>query len=238
MAGSSKRCKKQVVNGLKCVNCDNIYHNSCAKLMNNMKFIDDCNIACCDNANDIDDDEAFFNAMNNVADSNGKVDVQILKYIVKQKDSIIHELKERITSLTQRFEERKCNCDSATVKAVTSSDGCVISEGKSNYSPSAVVEDINPPRTNKGKVPHRANIISEVCDQPKLNWAEVVKKGKQKSTPKPVLCGVGTSGIIKVIKKEPRGKAILVIRFAPELTVTHISDHLSEMNLNPCKSPS
>ncbi|PSN36363.1 hypothetical protein C0J52_22872, partial [Blattella germanica] len=71
------------------------------------------------------------------------------------------------------------------------------------------------------------------CDQPKLNWAEVVKKGKQKSTPKPVLCGVGTSGNIKVIKKEPRGKAIFVSRFAPEVTVTQISDHLSEMNLKP-----
>ena len=114
-----KRCRNKSVNGYTCQVCSSVYHPRCAKYNSDIKYISDDVIICCDvgkstenlvqenfqlhdvNVTNLDEDEAFYNAINGLADAEGKVDVNILKYIIKQKDSIIDELKEKINPLTE-----------------------------------------------------------------------------------------------------------------------------------------
>ncbi|PSN57513.1 hypothetical protein C0J52_01591 [Blattella germanica] len=50
-----KRCKSKTVNGCKCRVCSSIFHPSCAKLHNNIIFISEDTVICCeqDNGNDL-----------------------------------------------------------------------------------------------------------------------------------------------------------------------------------------
>ncbi|KAJ8952339.1 hypothetical protein NQ318_017233 [Aromia moschata] len=65
-----KRCKTKVVSGQKCKKCDNVFHMSCAKLFN-VKFMEDR--TCCDNDDTpLDDDNAFFDAMEDISGSEKK----------------------------------------------------------------------------------------------------------------------------------------------------------------------
>ena len=72
-------------------------------------------------------------------------------------------------------------------------------------------------------------------EKPDSDLVEVVRKGKERLTKKPVLCGSGISGSIKVIKKEPTNKAIFVSRLAPEVTISEVSEYLNNQNLKPIK---
>lgn len=105
-----KRCRSKVVTGIKCINCECLFHNRCAKLTNNVEFIDDDTIKCCekiesdcDLVNDSDDN--FFDALKELTDENNKIDIRIFKYVVKQKDELIKELQERAKVLTQHVDK-------------------------------------------------------------------------------------------------------------------------------------
>lgn len=104
-AGSSlnlcKRCNKNVVNALKCENCLSLYHTSCAKLTNNVKFLCDNKIVCCEVVMDSEAD--FFDAKE-VFSQSDKVDKQIYNYIIYQKDIIIQELRDKINILNTHID--------------------------------------------------------------------------------------------------------------------------------------
>lgn len=104
-----KKCRNKVVSFVKCVTCDSCYHPSCAK---NLKFvqIDKFLIRCCEeNLNDnFNDDEHFFDAMEKLASaSDNKVDIHIFKYILRQKDCLIFELRDKIKSLNEQLNSFK-----------------------------------------------------------------------------------------------------------------------------------
>lgn len=102
-----KRCNKNVLNGLKCENCSNSYHVSCAKLCSNVKFISDNVITCCEMClvNDVTD-SAFYDAIMEFSNSNNdkKFDACLYSYLLKQKDTIILELRSRIDILNNHIE--------------------------------------------------------------------------------------------------------------------------------------
>ena len=99
-----KKCKSKVVTAIKCVNCSNVYHSSCAKLVPSVRHVDVENkiLVCCDAvALSADEDDAFFDAVNAIAGQEKKIDVAIFNYIVKQKDILINELREQIRALRE-----------------------------------------------------------------------------------------------------------------------------------------
>ncbi|KAJ4446014.1 hypothetical protein ANN_12700 [Periplaneta americana] len=104
-----RRCKSKVSSGLKCSNCESLFHNSCAKVFPNMKIIDENVVQCCEKKDGdpglyIDIDDAFNVALYSISDSDNKIDIRIFNYVLKQKDEIIRELQERIKLLGQHVD--------------------------------------------------------------------------------------------------------------------------------------
>lgn len=103
-----KRCKNKVVSGVKCSECESLFHNSCAKLSTNVKIIDENTIKCCDQSEAVQqelNDEAFYEALNEICGvDNNKIDIRLVKYLLKQKDDVIHHLEERVKTLVQHIE--------------------------------------------------------------------------------------------------------------------------------------
>lgn len=99
-----KHCKKNVINAMNCINCDGSFHGSCARNSSRVKCMENGNIVCCE-TNDCgeDTDVAFFDALSQISD-NGKIDLAIFNYIVKQKDMIIEELQEKVKMLNTQLE--------------------------------------------------------------------------------------------------------------------------------------
>lgn len=98
-----KRCKAKVINGVKCSECDQSYHVSCAKLLNNVKFTEEATMTCCKADNE--EELSFFEAVEEVASlTDNKIDVRIVKYVIKQKDIIINELRENINLYKMQVE--------------------------------------------------------------------------------------------------------------------------------------
>lgn len=124
-----KRCKARLVNGLKCSDCQNYFHLSCAKLMNSVQFVDEETIKCCDNSGETSTasasdteltamtvDVAFHEAISELADSENKVDIRIFRYVIKQKDDIISELRGHVKLLQNQIESlgRKSTMESSS----------------------------------------------------------------------------------------------------------------------------
>lgn len=106
-----KKCRNKVVSYVKCATCDSCYHPSCAKSLK-MVQIDKFFVKCCEenlnvSFNEITD-KHFFDAMENLASaSNNKIDIHIFKYILKQKDCLIFELRDKIKSLNEQLQSIK-----------------------------------------------------------------------------------------------------------------------------------
>ncbi|KAJ8948139.1 hypothetical protein NQ317_000182 [Molorchus minor] len=133
-----KRCKSNVVNAIKCRNCENSYHLSCAKLCTNVKFSDSGEIICCEILNP-ESDNGFFDALDELSSTGKKVDMPIFSYIIKQKDLIIQELREKIDLLHKHIDmlniinQHKSNSEeSQLAKVKTSSNTKTISNKNTN----------------------------------------------------------------------------------------------------------
>ncbi|CAG9818118.1 unnamed protein product [Phaedon cochleariae] len=103
------KCKNSVKSGLKCMKCDIVFHPSCAKNCSYVTFLDNNKIVCCDSAptskDDIMDPEsnaALFDALEKVY-PDGKVDLSIFSYIIRQKDTIIKQLEEKVMLLNSHI---------------------------------------------------------------------------------------------------------------------------------------
>ncbi|KAJ4430232.1 hypothetical protein ANN_22444 [Periplaneta americana] len=78
----------------------------CAKLSSYVEACEDGTVTCCDSNSDIDsvcvnEDFVLSDALSELADSNNKIDIEIIKYIVAQKDQLISELREKVDLLTK-----------------------------------------------------------------------------------------------------------------------------------------
>ncbi len=98
-----RKCKNKVVTAVKCVNCDSAYHQSCAKLINNIKLLDSAKLICCERIPIVDDDAAFFDAVEQLSGPEKKVDLSIFTYILKQKDHVIAELRDQVKLLNDHI---------------------------------------------------------------------------------------------------------------------------------------
>lgn len=79
-----KKCNTEVINGAKCTECGCVYHIRYAKLLDNVKFVDNKTItSCVSDAWKIECDEAFFDAIDSLPGAEKKIDVHIIIYIIK-----------------------------------------------------------------------------------------------------------------------------------------------------------
>ena len=116
-----RRCKVKVVNAIKCILCGNAFHLSCAKLNNDVENIDSETFKCCDSIIDKEgsafetcvnqEDSTLCDVLEQYANDDGKVDIHLIKYllnqkeyVIKQKDEIICELRDKITILKKHIE--------------------------------------------------------------------------------------------------------------------------------------
>ena len=97
-----KRCRANVVNGVKCIECGNTFHISCARLNNKAEHIVENTFKCCISDEEClnSDDKALCDALADFVDSDSKINIGVVKYILNQKNQIINELKEKINILT------------------------------------------------------------------------------------------------------------------------------------------
>ena len=92
-----KRCKAKVANGLKCSDCQSYFHPSCAKLVNKIQILEESNLVrYCGNESTNDDDVELCNVLSDFVDSDNKIDIRFVKYILKQKE-VISELRDKNT---------------------------------------------------------------------------------------------------------------------------------------------
>lgn len=232
-----KRCKNKVVTGLKCVDCENYFHNSCARLTSNIKFLDDNTIKCCESEDT--SDVAFYNALSDLADSDGKIDIQILKYIIKQKDCIIEGLRGEVKLLNQHVDLlMKSNKHGSTL--ASSSNGNSVENTNRVDRPADNLHERGVARFDDKVKQSATNVelLKSDISEPKQqnNWAEVVSKKKRntgnKPALKPVLCGTSVVNNIKVVTKT---KALFVSRLAPDVTAEEMTQHLGSFNMKPLK---
>ncbi|CAG9823885.1 unnamed protein product [Phaedon cochleariae] len=105
-----EKCKKNSVNGVKCVNCESFFHSSCARNCSFVKSIGEDLIICCEpssqTVSECDNDQAFFDAIENLS-TDKKIDISIFSYVVKQKDIIIDELRTKIEMLNYQIDSAK-----------------------------------------------------------------------------------------------------------------------------------
>lgn len=105
VSSACKRCKSKVVNGVKCTECASSYHLSCAKKLNNITFLNNTTIRCCESALKNGCDAEFFDAVDGLSGSERKVDIAIFNYILKQKDIIISDLRDQIKILNTHIDK-------------------------------------------------------------------------------------------------------------------------------------
>lgn len=111
MAGSSsasitglcRKCNKNAVkNTIKCSKCANIFHHSCAKSVKNVSFVSESEIICCGVNDSSARNDYCFSALEAMT-VNNKVDINIVNYMLSQKDIIINEMQDKIDILNNQI---------------------------------------------------------------------------------------------------------------------------------------
>ncbi|KAG5870631.1 hypothetical protein JTB14_034883 [Gonioctena quinquepunctata] len=148
-----KKCKRTLINGVKCINCESYYHASCARNCSFIKSISEDSITCCESSVktvsnlESDNGQAFFDAIGQLSPEK-KVDISIFTYVVKQKDLIIDELRQKIKMLNDKIDQLK-NIEKVSTTNTAESKKVLekVSYAKKTLQTSA---PINEPATSRG----------------------------------------------------------------------------------------
>ncbi|KAK5646911.1 hypothetical protein RI129_005375 [Pyrocoelia pectoralis] len=245
-----RKCKSKVVTGIKCSKCDNLYHLSCAKLTKTVKFINDNEITCCDDNNVSEVDKDFFDALNKIAGEDGKIDVRIFNYIVRQKDTIISELKNQINYLSSQLEFQTFNLkkfDGQGQHAMQVNKQASVSHDKQGLD--KTVNRTQYKQSTSHPTADKPNNNTTICQESSSNmvavsgvtianedgirnketnkdsWATVVKRNPPKRAPqKQIVIGEKTNAL--GVKTVPKKAYLFASRFDPNTTQEAISNLL------------
>lgn len=263
-----KKCKRNLLNGCKCINCYNYYHLSCARNCNAVKFIDSDTVTCCNEIPNNDDedetDTAFLDALENI-NTDKKVNIEIFNYIIKQKNTIINQLKERIKLLNTQIEiiNRNTDKDEANAKNIRTDkiESHVRTERKTQSSGTAnVATSYKTPERNEITKQQVENAIQEAnmlqkCteyihigedtnlitrSQPQMDdgWQKVRSKKRRRS----LVIGMNQDTQVngREIKHVPKFSNLHVYRVDPEMTeeelITLIKPHFPEVQCSKLDS--
>lgn len=97
--------------GLKCVNCDTVFHPGCLKQLDNIQIIDTKSVMCCDTVNKttivVDDianqDNLSFSSAIDQAEIASKLEISYLKELLNQKDTYIASLVDKVNILKEHI---------------------------------------------------------------------------------------------------------------------------------------
>ncbi|CAG9813477.1 unnamed protein product [Phaedon cochleariae] len=251
---SCNKCKKNLVKGVKCTLCENNFHTSCARNIN-VKFLNEDMVICCPSEKvSCDNDQAFFDAMENLAGESKVVDLNIFNYIVKQKDEIIQELRDKIDLMQEQIVLLKGMTNVSPVKSL--GDTNKKQDSGKNDSHIADKENVsrpvnlNPPNSVAGcsKISDSLTITEKHVSQPLLQLAtqqkceEIINlannmeanssdwKLVKRAKPRRKLV-VGDNSSIKVNGKElkgiPKMACLHVYRVDPTMTAEELKQSLT-----------
>ncbi|KAG5886828.1 hypothetical protein JTB14_006786 [Gonioctena quinquepunctata] len=86
-----QKVQEKSVSGFKCINCNSVFHDSCAEAVNYVKFIAEELITCCEinvaqksNCDSVSDG-AFFESLENMC-IDKKVDISIFRYVLSDSE--------------------------------------------------------------------------------------------------------------------------------------------------------
>ena len=121
-----KRCKNVPKESfLKCVNCGSVFHKGCAKLLKSVSFVSDNTITCCDSITTLptesESDQEFWDALSDPDNGVRTMDIRIVHYIIKQKDTIISQLNNQLKVLNEQvalLKEKQGICNVNTSEKV------------------------------------------------------------------------------------------------------------------------
>lgn len=254
---SCKRCKSKLVSGLKCVDCENYLHLSCAKLMNGVKIIDDSTVKCCAGLKTKDEIEMDYEALFEAADINGKIDMGLIKLFLKQKDSVIFELKSEVNILKEQLDVMNNLCKQFHINRSADLDHEITSDVKNPVKMN--VKQVNPNVSfnrneivkakfnvdNFNRPMHTEGSKSvDVLSDGQCKHTEKVKGGTSRndqiignpSVPATYASVVSRNSSVIIGKKLSTLKAvnklswIFVSRFTCDVTKTDIEDYLKDSN--------
>lgn len=247
-----KRCKNKVSHAIKCVNCVCAFHLSCAKLVPNIQFINDSSVICCDiadaNVSETNDNVAVCEALKEFADSNNKIDIRLVMYILQQKDVIISELREKNEIL------RKHNDLLASVQSKDDEAYTTVNEVPSARSQEMLIDSEDTSKNKSVKFIKKTTSDSIVASKYKNNidqenavhkvieqqhalphtsqsnvsndlWTDVVKR-KQRNHHTLVGKKVSTDSNVLKVKGVPKTVALHVYRLAPSTTTEELVNFL------------
>lgn len=245
-----KKCKSKVVSYVKCVSCDSCYHPSCAKQLK-YQVVDKLLVKCCDKSDDAEwtdsSDIGFFDAIENLASSaDNKVDMHIFKYVIKQKDLLIFELRDKIKllndqlySLKSKSEQKPsikpddANDKNLNVKNATSSglSSTIVREinGKNKISAQDVRKAIKNAETYMkdndvlATSCDTANTIQKVENDNIETWKKVTHKRVKKPEKKLI---VGKFGGPSTVEGVDRTSALHVFNLKPNTTASDLQSFL------------
>lgn len=240
-----KRCNRKVINGIKCQKCSSTFHSSCAKLYNNVKQSDDKTfIICCESESVVNSepDAAFYDALEDLANSDKKVDIHLFSYIIKQKDIIINELREKINLLHKQIEIMNIYSDIKSEREQkpnktdlnTKSDFC-----KSIQTPEVVKTCSKIKTTNKEKELGRSHLSCKQISadlmkiQTQLKCNEIINLAKDEQKEPPASCSnenpmQNADGEWKQVHHNRRRKTIIgknkeiSVKGVPKMAVLHV----------------
>ncbi len=223
---SCKKCKSKVVNAIKCAKCGNAYHQSCAKLVTNIQFLDNSSALCCGPVPMGEDDTAFFEAVDHLIGPDKKMDFSIFTYLMKQKDQTINELREHVRLLNEHIVLLKANSN-AKPDTPYIRNHKISSEPDKKLSPEkAIKKNINVQKTPSS---------NSVIDTHDININNQKPKEDRTNKRKPLIIGNGTDpggnnndgfAIARVVKRS----SIHLTRINPKITDEQISNFI-ENNL-------
>lgn len=179
---SCKRCKSNVVNAIKCKNCENNYHFSCAKLCTNVKFVNNSEIICCEVLPVNESDNGLFEALEEL-NSEKKVDVYLFSYVIKQKDLIIQELRDKIDLLHRQMQllemvnQQKTNIEGQQTDKVKSNSNIKTPIDKNRRDKNSDVPNKNTVTNNSLKINKQGNSLI-TKDEVALNIMKVETENK------------------------------------------------------------
>ena len=231
-------CKRCKLKGVNCSDCDNYFHLSCAKLSKTVHFVNEEVIKCCSGDGENDEEKGLFNALNDMADNDKKVDIRIVKFLLQQKECVITELKEKVQILldhveflTKHVQPLQVNLPATSLDVVmdvvvpSTSFSIDLSNSEVSRSKKSTNSDLKPSVEKSRSVDSEKQKQTMTCVGSKdSSWSEVVRR-KQKRT---IVVGNNNksdTGIVK-LKGVAKTVSLHVYRLSPSTTVDQVEQFL------------
>lgn len=235
------RCKANLVTGLKCIHCDKYVHKSCAKRLNNIIIIDENDFQCCNFVNESETSKSevdtIVNALFQLTDENDKIDIQIVRVLLTQKEQIIYELRERINILSKHVELVNAQVTSEVKKAKSkinlnphtwpnlesrTSNVIVNTEGKPNVCNENTSDKVKSSETEQSDI-NGVNSENSTPTTSKSLWTEVVRRKTNNKRP-PVIGNITDSSI--KLMGVPKYVSLHVYRLGPGTKSAQVIDFI------------